>query len=111
MKRIVAALALALASLTSAPLLWAQAQIVVSGTTVTDNNTNPLTGQLVFTVTDTTDTPVTYTPEGGSPTTASITIPTKRGVIQQVNGFPPTIPNPLTMSPSNTQREMRRHPA
>lgn len=84
-----------------------QATIPVSGTKVTDNNGNLLTGQLVFTVTDTTGAPVTYTPVGGGPTTATITIPTLRGVVQNVGGFVPQIPNPLTMSPSNTRYQIQ----
>lgn len=87
--------------------LLAQATIPVSGTKVTDNNGNLLTGQLVFTVTDATGTPVTYTPQGGSPTTATITIPTKRGVVQNVGGFPPQIPYPATMAPANTRYQIQ----
>ncbi len=94
---------LALAAAVLPMQLAAQAYIPVSGGHVTDNKHNPLTGQLVFTVTDTTDTPVTYTPQGGSSTTATIVIPVSKGVVQYVGGFPATIPNPATMSPSNTR--------
>lgn len=100
MKRIAAVLLVLIASSVTA---FSQATIVVSGTHVTDNNTNLLTGQLVFTVTDVSNVPVTYTVQGGSPSTAPIVIPVKRGAVQYVNGFPPVIPNPATMSPSNTR--------
>jgi hypothetical protein len=74
----------------------------VSGQKVTDNAMNPLTGNLVFTVTDGTNTPITYTPQGGSATTATISIPVVNGVVQYVNGFPPTVPNLTTLSPANS---------
>jgi hypothetical protein len=90
---------LLLASLTG----WSQATIPVSGTKVVGANQQPLTGNLVFTVTDANDVPVTYTPQGGSPTTAAITIPVTRGVVQYVGGYPAQIPNPATMSPADTR--------
>jgi len=86
-----------------ARVLCAQATIPVSGVKVVDNNLVPLTGQLVFTVTDTTDTPITYTPQGGSPTTAPYVINVVGGAVQNSGGFPPTIANPATMSPANTR--------
>jgi hypothetical protein len=85
------------------PALHAQATIPVSGNKVVDNNRQPLTGQLIFTVTDTSNTPVTYTPQGGSPTSAPFTLPVVKGAVQNIGGFPPTIANPLTMAPANTR--------
>lgn len=82
--------------------LHAQATIPVTGQKVVDNNMKPLTGQLLFTVTDSTDTPITYTPQGGSATSATITIPVVRGAVQNVGGFPAQIPNPATMTPANS---------
>lgn len=80
-----------------------QAQIPVSGSRIKNNVSQPFSGQLKFTVTDTSDNPVTYTPQGGSPTTATIIISVINGVVQNSGGFPPTIPNPATMSPANTR--------
>jgi hypothetical protein len=86
----------------------AQATVTVSGTHVYDNQFKLLAnGQLLFTVTDTSDTPITYTPQGGSATTATIAIPVKNGAVQYVGGYPPTIPNPGTMSPANTRYRMQ----
>jgi hypothetical protein len=100
MKRI---LTLILAFTAFPALLIAQATIPVSGQKVLDNNVQPLTGQLVFIVTDNADTPVTYTPQGGSASTATFTIPVVKGAVQNISGFPPTIPNPATMTPANTR--------
>jgi hypothetical protein len=88
-------------------VLHAQATIPVSGTQIKDSSNNLLTGQLVFTVTDATGAPVTYTVSGGSPSTASITIPTVNGVVQNVGGLPARIPNPLTMTPANTRYDIK----
>lgn len=95
--------AILIALFCSAALALGQATIVVSGTKVNDNNGNLLTGNLIFIVTDNNGQAISYTPQGGSPTTAQIVIPVKRGVVQNVNGFPPTIPYPATMSPANTR--------
>lgn len=97
-------LTVSLLFLLGAVAVLAQATIPVTGQKTTTNvGTQLLTGNLVFTVTDTDDTPVTYTPLGGSPTTATITIPVINGAVQNIGGFPPQIPNPVTMSPSNTR--------
>lgn len=107
MKRLLALIAL----LGGSVLALAQATIPVSGQHVTDNVAAPLTGRLLFTVTDTSNTPVTYTPQGGSPTTATIAIPVTNGVVQYVGGFPPQIPNPVTMSPANTRYRIQSQTA
>lgn len=99
---------LACALLLSIPsMLMAQATIPVTGQKVLDNNLVPLTGQLLFTVTDGNDAPITYTPQGGSPTAASIAIPVVAGKVQNVGGFPAQIPNPVTMTPANSFYRMR----
>jgi hypothetical protein len=87
----------------SSGLAFGQAYLPVSGSRVNDNQSQPLTGQVRFTVTDTSNLPITYTPQGGSSTNATITVNTIRGVVQNTGGFPPTIPNPDTMSPANSR--------
>jgi hypothetical protein len=82
-------------------MLSAQSTIPVTGSKVVDDHQAPLTGQLVFTVTDTADTPITYTPLGGKPTTASFLIPTASGAIQKKPSL--SIANPATMKPANTR--------
>jgi hypothetical protein len=84
-------------------ILKAQATISVSAQKVVDSHRTPLTGQLVFTVTDVNDMPVTYTPLGGTATTAPFIIPTASGIVQNVAGHPPAIANPSTMTPRNTR--------
>jgi hypothetical protein len=91
-----------LAFLLAPILLSAQATIPVSGVKVVDNNRNPVTGQLLFTVTDATDTPITYTPLGGSPSTAPFVIQVVAGAVQNSGGFQPQIANPATMTPANS---------
>ena len=88
-------------------MLHAQATIPVSGTKVRDNTNNPVTGQLVFTVTDSTDTPITYTEQGGSPSTASFVIQVVNGAVQNSGGYPPQIANPATMTPANSLYRMQ----
>ncbi|HEV2709161.1 MAG TPA: hypothetical protein VGU67_03010 [Edaphobacter sp.] len=95
-------LAIAALFLLSSVFVAAQSTIPVTGQKVVDNNLKPLTGQLLFTVTNSSDTPITYTPQGGSATTATIAIPVVKGAVQTVGGFPAQIPNPATMSPANS---------
>ena len=80
-----------------------QATIPVSGVKVHDSSMNPLTGRVIFTVTDASDNPISYTPQGGSPTMATFTIQTVNGAVQNSGGFPPTIANPATMTPTGTR--------
>jgi hypothetical protein len=94
---------LAIFTLVSPIMVSAQATIPVSGNKVVDNNGTPLTGRLVFTVTDVNDRSVTYTPQGGTVTNATFIIPTLSGVVQNVGGSPPAIANPATMTPANTR--------
>jgi hypothetical protein len=78
-----------------------QATIQLSGSKLLDNNGNPLAaGKIVLTVTDASGTPVTYTPQGGSPTTATYTDTVVKGAVQYVGGFPFQLLNTLTASPS-----------
>ena len=88
-------------------LLHAQATIPVSGAKVKDNNLRPVTGQIVFTVTDATDTPVSYTEQGGGPSTAPFVVQVVNGAVQTSGGYPPQIANPATMSPANTRYRMQ----
>jgi hypothetical protein len=66
-----------------------------------DTARQPLNGTIVVTLTDSTDTPVTYTPQGGSPSTATFTANVKNGAIQLIAGFQPfTVPAAATTSPA-----------
>lgn len=104
MKTILRISTVTLLFLAGAMAVLAQATIPVGGNKATTNVASQLlTGNMIFTVTDTSDNPVTYTPQGGSPSSAAITIAYVNGAPQNIGGFPPTIPNPATMSPSNTR--------
>ena len=97
---------LALLAVLPAALLG-QATIPVSGAKVKDNSLNPVTGQLVFTVTDASNNVVTYTEQGGSPSTAPFVVQVVAGVVQSAGGYPPQIANPATMTPANTRYRMQ----
>ena len=80
-----------------------QTTIPVTGLRVQDNNLNPLTGQLVFTVTDTSNKPISYAELGKFPSNAPFVIQIVAGAVQNSDRFPARIANPATMVPANTR--------
>lgn len=74
--------------------------IPVGAQKLVDQNKQPLNGTVVITLTDVSNNPVTYTVQGGSPSTATWTATVKNGGIQPVGGFPYVVPSPRTTSPA-----------
>jgi hypothetical protein len=86
-----------------------QATIQLSGSKLLDNNGNLLpAGKIVLTVTDASGTPVTYTPQGGSPTTATYTDTVVNGAVQYVGGSPRHLPG--SSSTTNSRARTARSP-
>jgi len=76
--------------------------ILLSAQNLRDQNGNKLAaGQVVLTVTDASGNPASYTPFGGSSSTAVFTAQVKNGAIQNINGYPYTIVNTINATPSN----------
>ena len=94
--------------LSAALLLTLQAsaqytQTVISASRLLDQNRAPLNGSITITITDGADTPVTYTPCGGSPTAATYTAKVTAGVIIGPLGGQPgpfMVPALVCFSPS-----------
>jgi hypothetical protein len=75
--------------------------IQLSGSNVLDINGNKLAaGRFVLTVTDSSGTPVSYTPAGGTSSSATFVGQIINGAVQNIAGFPFSILNTLTASPS-----------
>jgi Pectate lyase superfamily protein len=98
-KRILQILALLLGPAAVWPQSYTLTQI--SAQHLYDTARQPLNGSIVVTLTDANDNPVTYTPQGGSPSTATFTATVRNGAIQLVAGFQPfTVPAAATTTPS-----------
>jgi hypothetical protein len=75
--------------------------IQLSGSNLLDNNGNKLAaGKVVLTVTNSSGTPVSYTPQGGSSTSTVFVAQVVNGQVQNISGFAFTIVNTLNASPS-----------
>jgi hypothetical protein len=74
--------------------------IPVGGQKLVDVDKSPLNGTILITLTDNTNTPITYTPQGGSPTNRTWSATVRRGGIQPVGGFPFVVPSPRTTTPT-----------
>lgn len=75
--------------------------VQISSNNVFDPNGNKLAaGRFVLTVTNSSGTPISYTPQGGSSSSAQFIGQIVNGQVQNIAGFPFTIVNTLTMSPS-----------
>lgn len=72
----------------------------VSGVKLLNVDKTPLNGTITITLTDANDNPVTYTPQGGSPSSAPFTANVVKGAIQPVSGFPFAIPAAATTTPT-----------
>ena len=83
--------------------VYGQATIPVTGLRLKDNNLKPLSGQLVFTITDTSDKPIPYTELGKFQSTAPFVIQIVAGVVRDSDHFPARIANPATTVPANTR--------
>lgn len=73
---------------------------VISAQKLLNVDKTPLNGTVVVTLTNSSDTPVTYTPQGGSASSATFTANVVNGQIQPVSGFPFNVPAAATTTPA-----------